>query len=298
MAQAKQDTGSKPSWLKTPLPKGKVFFDIRRDVKTRRLATVCEEARCPNIGQCWESNTATFMLLGDTCTRACRFCHIKTAAKPQPPNPSESQAIALSCKQMKLKYVVMTMVDRDDLEDGGASHVARVVTAVKETCPEITVEILAGDFAGKISSIEKLISCGVAVYAHNIETVARLTPRVRDARASYRQSLRTLGDAKKLAKSLLYTKSSLMLGLGENSDEVEQAMLDLRSHDVDFITLGQYMRPSKKHLPVKEWIHPDRFEKFAEQARKLGFLAVAAAPLMRSSFRASEVYAEALKRNS
>lgn len=287
----------KPSWLKTPIPSGKVFFEIKKDLQHNQLHTVCEEAKCPNIGQCWNSSTATFMVLGDTCTRACRFCHIKTHSSPAHPDPDEPLKVATSCARLKLKYVVITMVDRDDLPDGGVGHVALVVQKVKELNPGIKVELLVGDFNGRKEAITQILACEIAVYAHNIETVERLTPRVRDARANYRQSLQVL----KLAKELgihtqfgkILTKSSIMLGLGESYDEVLGTLQDLRSCGVDFVTLGQYMRPTPKHLSIKEWVPPEQFEKLRLAALEMGFLSVASAPLVRSSYKAREFFEEA-----
>jgi lipoic acid synthetase len=285
----------KPEWLKTPIPSGANFFAIREDLRERKLATVCEEAKCPNIGECWATNTATFMLMGDTCTRACRFCHIKTASHPPPINPDEAKHVAESIGRMRLKYVVMTMVNRDDMVDGGAQHVAYVVQTVQETYPGIIVEALVGDFLENETSIRLVAESGVQVYAHNLETVERLSPRVRDARATYRGSLRTLERAKTLGPSHMFTKSAIMLGLGETKEEVMTALSDLRSVGVEFVTLGQYMRPTKRHLAVKEWVHPDVFREFGEHAKELGFISVASAPLVRSSYRAHEFYRRALE---
>lgn len=281
---------NKPDWLKSQIPGGDTYFAIKKDLRTRRLTTVCEEAKCPNISECWNTRTATFMLMGDTCTRACRFCHIMTHSTPAAPDPEEARNIAESCQSMHLKYIVMTMVNRDDLEDGGAQHIAYVVRQVKALNPTTDIELLVGDFCGKKDAIKTIIDSHIQVYAHNIETVERLSPRVRDARANYRQSLATLRLAKELADYKLYTKSALMLGLGENMDEILQAMKDLRDQNVDFITIGQYMRPTKKHMSVKKWVHPDIFAQLEEEARTLGFREVASAPLVRSSYKASEFY--------
>lgn len=286
----------KPKWLKTKIPTGQTYFEIKRDLRQRKLATVCEEAKCPNIGECWNTRTATFMICGDTCTRACRFCHVKTGNPGGLLDPHEPQQVAESVQSMGLKYVVITMVDRDDLPDGGAAHVAAVVRKVRELNPEIIIELLAGDFQGKESSIRTILDAGINVYAHNIETVKRLTPRVRDARASYTQSLETLAMAKRIAGSQpLLTKSALMLGLGETTDEIHEAMKDLRAKGIDLLTIGQYMRPTKKHLSVKAWIEPAVFKQLGEDAKNFGFLAVASSPLVRSSYMANQFYREALK---
>ncbi len=280
----------KPEWLKTNLPSGSIYFDMKKDLRARRLSTVCEEAKCPNIGECWATNTATFMLMGDTCTRACRFCHIKTSSTPPPLDAEEARNVAESCLSMKLKYVVMTMVNRDDLPDGGAEHIAGVVNLVHQMNPGIVIEVLMGDFGGNESAISRILDLPLGVFAHNVETVERLSPRVRDARASYKQSLEVLNYAKRMARHPLFTKSAIMLGLGETYEEIEKTLADLRESCVDIITLGQYMRPTKQHLSVKEWVRPEMFKKLEELARKMGFLAVASAPLVRSSYKANEVY--------
>jgi lipoic acid synthetase len=280
----------KPKWLKTPIPTGSTYFNIKRDLRERKLFTVCEEAKCPNIGECWSFNTATFMILGDTCTRGCRFCHIKTGNPEQWIDPNEPKNVAQSIQTMNLKYVVITMVDRDDLHDGGAVHVRQVLERAKEHSPELIVEFLGGDFNAREESLKILLEGRPDVYAHNIETVERLTPRVRDRRASYRQSLGVLKSIKSLAPYRVYTKSSIMLGLGETNEEVIKAMEDLREHDVDFITLGQYMRPTKKHLSIKRFVTPDEFDALGAKARELGFLSVASGPLVRSSYKAWEFF--------
>lgn len=290
MSEKKAPFIGKPEWLKTSLPSGAIYFDIKKDLRARRLSTVCEEAKCPNIGECWATNTATFMLLGDTCTRACRFCHIKTSSLPPHPDPDEPQNVAESCATMKLKYVVMTMVNRDDLPDGGAAHIVRVIDKVHEMNKGIIVELLAGDFGGDEIPLRKVFDTPLGVFAHNVETVERLTPRVRDARAAYKQSLHVLQKAKELSPYPIFTKSAIMLGVGETFDEVKVTLEDLRSVGVDIVTMGQYMRPTKKHLSVKEWIHPEIFIKLGEYAKQIGFEAVASAPLVRSSYKAHEVY--------
>jgi len=295
MNEKKPSSIGKPDWLKTPLPSGAVYFDIKKDLRARRLSTVCEEAKCPNIGECWATNTATFMLLGDTCTRACRFCHIKTSSAPPHPDPDEPLNVAESCLSMKLKYVVMTMVNRDDLPDGGAAHIVRVVEKVQELNPGIVVELLVGDFGANEEALSQLFKVRMGVFAHNVETVERLSPRVRDARAHYRQSLEVLRRAKQIATYPVFTKSAIMLGLGETYEEIVQTLHDLRANDVDIVTLGQYMRPTKQHLSVKEWVKPEVFSQVGALARELGFLAVASAPLVRSSYKASEVYSQLSK---
>lgn len=284
---------AKPAWLKTPLPSGSTFFRIRRDLRERKLFTVCEEAKCPNIGQCWSTNTATFMVLGGVCTRACRFCHVATGNPGGWLDSNEPSQVAESAKSMNLSYVVITMVDRDDLPDGGAAHVARVVREVRALNPGIVIELLAGDFRNRRDSLDILLSECPEVFAHNLETVQRLTPRVRDARASYHQSLAVLQAMKDRGPPQLLTKSSLMLGLGEARDEVIDTMKDLRARSVDILTLGQYMRPTPKHLSVKAWIEPQIFDELRLVGEDLGFRQVLSGPLVRSSFRAHEVYAAA-----
>ena len=294
--QVKRDLHiNKPKWLKTKIPTGSTFFDIKRDLRKKNLYTVCEEAKCPNISECWATNTATFMILGDTCTRACRFCNVKTGNPNGWLDESEPEKTAESVSLMKLTYAVLTMVDRDDLEDGGASHVAKVFSRIRETSPQCRLEFLGGDFQAKDEALAKILELQPEVFAHNIETIERLTPRVRDARSTYRRSLAVLKRVKEIADYPLLTKSAMMLGLGETKDEVIQAMKDLRSHDVDIVTIGQYMRPSKRHLSIKEFVEPAVFEELATIARELGFVGVASSPLVRSSYRAGELYDEALK---
>ncbi len=284
----------KPAWLKTKIPTGENYFWLKRSMRARKLATVCEEAKCPNIATCWNERTATFMVLGDTCTRACRFCHVKTGWPLVPGRPEEAWEVAQSCVEMKLTHAVITMVDRDDLPDGGADHLCGVVRTAKQALPSLTVELLVGDFRGKVEAIDAILPAQPEIWGHNLETVARLTPRVRDARATYQQSLEMLAHAKARAPYPLLTKSALMLGLGETQAEVIATMKDLRAHHVDLLTIGQYMRPSKKHLAIKAWIPPEVFDELALEARNLGFLGVAATPLARSSFRAHHLYSQAL----
>lgn len=289
----------KPSWLKTDIPTGKTFFEIKRSLRSDNLFTVCEEAKCPNIGECWNTRTATFMILGDTCTRACRFCNVKTGNPNGWLDKDEPRKVAQNCKNMNLKYVVITMVDRDDLADGGAAHVSEVVRVVKEMNPEIIVELLAGDFRNNRKSLATVLASRPEVFAHNLETVERLTPRVRDARAAYRQSLEVLNEVKKLADYPLFTKSALMLGLGEEKDEIFKTLSEMREADVDFVTVGQYMRPSKKHLSIKEWVEPKIFEEVGAHALEVGFKSVASSPLVRSSYKARQFYEDAItKMNS
>jgi lipoic acid synthetase len=277
-----------------PIPAGPTVAGLEQVLRDRQLHTVCEEARCPNMGECWASGTATFMVLGDTCTRGCRFCAVKTHSVGTPVDRDEPRKVAEACDLMGLKYVVLTMVDRDDLPDGGASHVASTIQAIKTRRPEMLVEALVGDFPANAErtteqQIQAVLDGQPDVYAHNVETVLRLTPRVRDHRCSYVRSLQTLRVAKQLRPGIV-TKSSLMLGLGESEREIEQAMDDLREHDVDVVTFGQYLRPTLKHLPVREHVTPARFKALEQRAMKKGFLYVASGPLVRSSYKAAEFY--------
>ena len=279
----------KPRWLKTAIPHGDVYFNIKKNLRANGLVTVCEEAKCPNIGECWNTGTATFMVLGDVCTRACRFCHIKTG-KPSAIDNLEPQRVADSVRVMNLDYAVITMVDRDDLNDGGAAHLVSVVKAVRAAKPAIKIELLTSDFAGNMAALKCLLADAPPdVFAHNIETVERLSPRVRDARASYQRSLQLLKMAKSTCPSL-FTKSALMLGLGEERGEVQAALQDLRAHKVDLVTIGQYMRPTPKHLRVKSYVPPQEFAELEICAKELGFLGVASGALVRSSYRARDFY--------
>lgn len=285
--------GEKPRWLKVRAPGGENYTRIKGMLRERKLSTVCEEARCPNIAECWSSGTATIMLGGDTCTRACRFCAIKTARRPPPLDPNEPMHVAKSISDLGLKYVVLTSVDRDDLPDQGSGHFAATIREIKRLNPEIVVEALVPDFRGDETAIRTVVESRLDVYAHNVETVRRLQYRVRDPRAGYDQSLGTLTAAKKIARGLgheLYTKTSIMMGLGETKPELAEAFADLRSHDVDVLTLGQYLRPSMQHLPVEGFYTPEEYEQLGQQAREMGFLYVASGALVRSSYKAAEFF--------
>lgn len=293
---ARKDPNAKlPSWLKVPIPKGKSFHNVKKDVRELKLATVCEEAKCPNIGECWGGKkseaTATIMLLGDTCTRGCRFCSVKTNRKPAAPDPMEPENTAEAISRWELGYVVLTTVDRDDLVDGGARHLAETVQKIKQKAPQILVEVLGGDFRGDLSMVEILADSGLDVYAHNLETVEALTPHIRDRRATYRQSLAVLERAKQTNSSLI-TKTSLMLGFGETDDQVLQTLRDLREIGCDVVTFGQYMRPTKRHMKVVEYIKPEKFDYWRDTALDMGFLYVASGPLVRSSYKAGEAFIE------
>jgi len=281
----------KPYWLKVPIPGGKNFYSIKKSVSNLNLSTVCEEANCPNIGVCWKGGTATFMMMGDTCTRGCRFCSVKSGKIPRVLNPKEPMNLAEAVKKMNLKYVVLTTVDRDDLPDQGASHIARCIRYIKKYCPEILIEILMPDFQGEKKLIQKVINSKPSVLAHNLETVRRLSSKVRDSRASYDQSLEVLNFLKN-GNSKILTKSSLMLGLGESRKETIEAMVDLKNVGVDFLTIGQYLQPTKKQLKVEKFLHPKEFDEFSSIGEKMGFEYVASGPLVRSSYKAAEFYLE------
>ena len=283
----------KPEWLKIRPPAGESYLKIKGLLRERNLHTVCEEAHCPNVAECWASGTATFMLGGDTCTRACRFCAIKTARRPPALDPDEPFKIAESVATLGLHYVVLTSVDRDDLKDGGATHFATTIKEIKRLNSKIIVEALVPDFRGDSEAIQIIVDSKLDVYAHNIETVQRLQYRVRDPRAGYLQSLTSLQTAKKYSISIsheLFTKSAIMLGLGEEAAELDAAFDDLRSFDVDVLTLGQYLRPSLKHLPVEKYVSPEEFIDLGKKAESKNFLYVASGPMVRSSYRAGEFF--------
>ncbi len=284
---------SLPPWLKIKLPGGKDYARVKRQSRDGLLHTVCEEARCPNISECWSGGTATFMVLGEECTRGCRFCCVSTARTPAPPDPGEPRRLALSLERLNLKYAVITTVCRDDLPDQGAGHIAECVREIRRRCPDLLIEFLIQDFRGDGACLRTVVESAPDVLAHNLETVERLTCAVRDAKAGYGQSLEVLREIKKLDSKRL-TKSSLMLGLGETDDEVAAALKDLREAGVDILTLGQYLRPtsSSRHLPVTEYVHPDRFRDWERIAKSMGFLYVASGPFVRSSYRAGEFFLE------
>mmetsp|Transcript_35080 Transcript_35080/g.64555 ORF Transcript_35080/g.64555 Transcript_35080/m.64555 type:complete len:390 (-) Transcript_35080:653-1822(-) len=284
----------RPSWFRVPAPSqgpDSRYAQVKESLSELTLHTVCEEAQCPNIGECWNGGTGTIMLLGDTCTRGCMFCAVNTSAAPPPPDPFEPFKTADAVCSWGVDYIVLTSVDRDDIPDGGAGHFATTVQLLKEKKPEILVECLVSDFRGDLSSVEALSTSGLDVYAHNVETVERLQKFVRDPRAGYRQSLSTLEHAKKF-KPGLYTKTSLMLGLGETDEEVIKTMKDLRAIDVDVVTFGQYLRPTENHLSVVEYVEPKKFDYFRRVGEELGFKYVASGPMVRSSYKAGEFYLE------
>ena len=280
----------KPVWLRVRAPAGENYTKVKQSLRSLNLHTVCEEARCPNISECWGTGTATIMIMGDICSRGCRFCAINSG-KPVLLDASEPERVAKAIKEWRLRYVVITSVCRDDLDDGGAEHIAKTIKAIKLLCPTIIVESLIPDFRGDDGSIKKIVKSKPEVISHNIETVPRLTPKVRDARASYEQSLLVLKKIKDI-NSLIYTKSSIMLGLGESEEEVIQTIMDLRSVGVSILTIGQYLQPTPKHLPLIEFIAPEKFSWFREIAERMGFVYVASGPLVRSSYRAGEFFLE------
>lgn len=288
---------SLPPWLRIRLPTKEhlvLFGTVSKNLEKRGLHTVCDEAKCPNKAECWGSGTATFLLMGDICTRNCRFCATKTSANGLSLDENEPSKVAEAVKEMKLTYVVLTSVDRDDLKDFGAGHFAETIQAVKKTNPKVLVEVLIPDFQGDEEALRKVVSAGPEVLGHNIEVVRELQAKARDARASYAQSLKVLSNAKKMNPKLL-TKSSLMLGLGETRKQVEKAMDDLRSVGVEALTIGQYLQPSRNCLPVKEFVTPEKFEEMKKTALKKGFRLVASGPFVRSSFKAGELYLKKLK---
>lgn len=285
-----------PPWLKTPIPDSNSYKRIKNDLRGLNLHTVCEEARCPNISDCWGGSsksaaTATIMLMGDTCTRGCRFCSVKTSRAPPPLDPHEPENTAEALSRWGLGYVVLTSVDRDDLADGGARHFAETVLKIKQKAPNILVECLTGDYGGDSEMVSLVARSGLDVYAHNVETVEALTPQVRDRRANFQQSLRVLKTAKE-ARPELITKTSLMLGLGETEKQLWDTLSALRAAHVDVVTFGQYMRPTKRHMPVHEYVRPDVFELWKERALDMGFLYCASGPLVRSSYKAGEAFIE------
>jgi lipoic acid synthetase len=288
-ADAVRPEGGKPKWLKARVPGGATFAAVRRNVRKHRLSTVCEESMCPNIGECWNNGTATIMLMGSVCTRACRFCAVDTGNPGGRIDVEEAQNTARSVELMGLRYVVLTSVDRDDLPDGGAQHYADCVRAVKELNPDTAVEALTPDFCGSRDAVEAVASSGLDVFAQNVETVDRLTSAIRDPRAGYRQTLDILQMAGEIAPEVL-VKTSLMLGLGETNAEILSTMDDLRERGVDILTLGQYLQPTANHMTVERFVSPDEFDMFREAGLQRGFMEVVAGPLVRSSYRADRVF--------
>ena len=285
--------GRKPRWLRAPMPAGKRFEAVRGIVRDHRLSTVGEEGKCPNIGECWNAGTATLMLMGAVCTRACRFCAVDTGNPRGWLDTEEPANAARTVALMGLRYVVLTSVNRDDLEDGGAAHFAACVGAIKAASPATAVEALTPDFGGVLADVETVVDSGLEVFAQNVETVRRLTHPVRDPRAGYEQTLAVLAHAKRHRPGVL-TKTSLMLGLGETDAEIGETLVELRSIGCDLLTLGQYLRPTANHLPVSRYVSPEEFEAYRAKALELGFLECVAGPMVRSSYRAER----ALEKNN
>jgi lipoic acid synthetase len=286
-------TERKPEWLKVRLPGGDSYAALKRRFSMLGLHTVCEEARCPNVAECWGSGTATLMLLGDTCTRGCRFCAVTSGNPRGVVDAGEPERVARALAEMDLAYVVLTMVDRDDLSDGGAAHVARTLTEIRARCPGLLVETLVGDFAGEARDVRTLVAEGNPdVFAHNVEVVPRLQRTMRDARCSWQRSLDVLRLAREAGATV--TKSSLMVGCGETHDEVIDALAALREADVDVVTIGQYLRPTAKHAPVVRFVPPEAFDAYRDAGLGFGFKYVASGPLVRSSYRAAEAFLSGL----
>ncbi len=286
----------KPAWLKIKPPTTEKFLQIKNKVTGKKLVTVCQEAHCPNMSECWSEGTATFMVMGDTCTRACKFCAIKTAFPAPPLDADEPEKLVETISAMGLKYVVLTSVDRDDLKDQGSMHFAKCIKTLKENIPGLLIEVLIPDFRGQDDLINNIIKANPDVIAHNIETVKSLQKKVRDPRANYEQSLHLLEHVKKVAPQI-YTKSSIMLGLGETKEEVVLSMQDLRKIGVSMLTIGQYLRPDSWNLPVEEYIHPDVFNFYKNKGEELEFAYVASGPFVRSSYRAGELFVTNILQN-
>ena len=276
----------KPGWIRmTANQVNQNYSLIKNKVKNLNLSTVCEEAKCPNLSECWSRGTATFMLMGDTCTRACQFCSVNTGNPNGWLDKDEPKKIAETIALMNLKYIVLTCVNRDDIPDGGAQHFANTVEAIKKLSPQTEVEVLTSDFNGDYESIKTVVNSAIKVFAQNIETVERLTHPIRDPRAGYSKTLQVLKNAKKINSNMI-TKSSIILGLGEKEEEIYQTFEDLREHDVDIVTLGQYLRPTLNHHPIDRWVKPEEFDIYRKEGLKYGFLEVISGPMARSSYRA------------
>ncbi|CAN0914929.1 Lipoyl synthase, mitochondrial [Linum grandiflorum] len=289
----------KPKWMKEAIPGGEKYVQIKKKLRELKLHTVCEEAKCPNLGECWSGGetgtaTATIMILGDTCTRGCRFCNVKTSRTPPPPDPNEPGNVAEAIASWGLDYVVITSVDRDDLDDQGSGHFAETVIKLKTLKPNMLIEALVPDFRGDSSCVEKVATSGLDVLAHNIETVEELQSAVRDHRANFNQSLDVLKMAKEYAPAGTLTKTSVMLGCGETPEQVVKTMEKVRAAGVDVMTFGQYMRPSKRHMPVSEYITPEAFDKYRVLGMDMGFRYMASGPMVRSSYKAGEFYIKSM----
>jgi lipoic acid synthetase len=282
-----------PEWIRAPLPGGERYAAIKARLRDRNLHTVCEEAQCPNIGECWNEGTATLMLMGDTCTRTCRFCAVKHSPRPPALDPAEPDQAAEQVALMELDYVVLTSVNRDDLDDGGARHFAATIRAIRARTPQTLIEVLTPDFEGRMGDVAAVLDAGPDVFAHNIEVTGPLQRAIRDRRASWQQSLDVLAFAKRHRPQVV-TKSSIMLGIGEDAEDVEAALQALRAHQVDAVTLGQYLRPGPWHAEVQRYASPDEFAHWHQRATALGFAYCASGPMVRSSYRAGEHYLRGL----
>ena len=284
------DRPRRPEWMKVRAPStGTRYFEVQALLQGQGLHTICEEARCPNIAECWGRGTATFQILGDTCTRACRYCYVHSGRPEHPPDPLEPLRLAQTAAQMGLSHVVVTSVDRDDLPDRGAGHYAATIRALRARLPEASIEVLTPDFLGvEEKALRIVLAERPEVFNHNIETVRRLHRRMRGAKASYGGALGLLRRAKEIADYPVLTKSGIIVGLGETNEEIAETMRDLRGAGVDVVTIGQYLQPSAKHLQIDRWVHPDEFRSFREQGEALGFGSVFSGPLVRSSYRADE----------
>ncbi|KAM3395530.1 lipoyl synthase, mitochondrial [Capsicum galapagoense] len=289
----------KPKWMKEAIPGGEKYTQIKKKLRELKLHTVCEEAKCPNLGECWSGGetgtaTATIMILGDTCTRGCRFCNVKTSRTPPPPDPNEPANVAEAIASWGLDYIVITSVDRDDLSDQGSGHFAETVQKLKALKPHMLIEALTPDFRGDSGCVEKVAKSGLDVFAHNIETVEELQNVVRDHRANFKQSMDVLRMAKEYAPAGTLTKTSIMLGCGETPEQVVKTMEKVRAAGVDVMTFGQYMRPSKRHMPVSEYITPEAFDNYQVLGMQMGFRYVASGPMVRSSYKAGEYYIKSM----
>ena len=284
------DRPRRPEWMKVRAPSAdSLYGDVRKLLHSQHLHTVCEEAHCPNVGECWGRGTAAFQILGDTCPRACRYCNVRSGKPQGPPDPDEPRRLAEAAARMKLRHVVVTSVDRDDLPDRGAGHYAATIRALKELLPTASIEVLTPDFAGfEEQALALVLAERPEVFNHNIETVRRLHARMRGSKANYARSLQLLARAGEVAGYPVATKSGLMVGLGETNEEVVETLRDLRAHGVEIVTIGQYLQPTPKHTPIDRWVHPDEFGSFRDLGRELGFNSVFSAPLVRSSYRAEE----------
>jgi lipoic acid synthetase len=294
-SQPVADRPRRPEWMKVRAPSAESrYFEVRELIHGQQLHTICEEARCPNIAECWGRGTATFQILGETCTRACRYCYVHSGRPEHPPDPLEPLRLAATAAQMGLEHVVVTSVDRDDLADKGAGHYAATIRALKRKLPEASVEVLTPDFLGhEEEALAVVLAERPEVFNHNIETVRRLHRRMRGAKASYDKALWLLARAKEVADYTVLTKSGIIVGLGETNEEVVETLRDLREHGVDVVTIGQYLQPSSRHAQIDRWVHPDEFRWLREQGEALGFGSVFSGPLVRSSYRADEQHASA-----